>query len=58
MSTKELVHMLWTIAVILFVLWALGLASAYTLSGYIHILLLLAVAVVLIRIIQSRRVSL
>ncbi|HWE53782.1 MAG TPA: lmo0937 family membrane protein [Bryobacteraceae bacterium] len=50
--------MLWTIAVILFVLWALGLASAYTLSGYIHILLLLAVAVVLIRIIQSRRVSL
>jgi len=49
--------MLWTIAVILFVLWALGLASAYTLSGYIHVLLLLAIVVVLIRVIQGRRVS-
>jgi Family of unknown function (DUF5670) len=48
--------MLWTIAVILFVLWALGLASAYTLSGYIHILLILAIVVVLIQVIQGRRV--
>jgi hypothetical protein len=47
--------MLWTIAVILFVLWALGLASAYTVSGFIHILLVLAIVVVLIRIIQGRR---
>jgi hypothetical protein len=47
--------MLWTIAVILFVLWALGLATAYTMSGFIHILLLLAIAVVLIRVIQGRR---
>ena len=47
--------MLWTIAVILFVMWALGLASAYTLSGFIHILLLLAIVVVLIRVIQGRR---
>ena len=47
--------MLWTIAVILFVMWALGLATAYTLSGFIHILLLLAIAIVLIRIIQGRR---
>jgi hypothetical protein len=57
MSIKELLHMLWTIAVILFILWALGLASAYTLSGYIHVLLLLAIVVVLIRVIQGRRVS-
>lgn len=46
--------MLWTIAVILFVLWALGLATAYTLGGFIHLLLVLAVVVVLIRIIQGR----
>jgi hypothetical protein len=47
--------MLWTIFVILLVLWALGLVTSYTLSGYIHILLLVAIAVVLIRIIQGRR---
>jgi len=47
--------MLWTIAVILFVMWALGLATAYTLSGFVHILLVLAIAVVLIRVIQGRR---
>ena len=47
--------MLWTIAVILFVMWALGLASAYTMSGFIHILLVLAIVVVLIRVIQGRR---
>jgi hypothetical protein len=48
--------MLFTIAVVLIVLWALGLASAYTLSGFIHILLLLAIAIILIRVIQGRRV--
>ncbi len=47
--------MLWTIAVVLLVLWALGLATAYTVSGFIHILLVLAIVVVLIRIIQGRR---
>jgi hypothetical protein len=47
--------MLWTIAVILFVMWALGLATAYTLYGFIHILLVLAIVVVLIRVIQGRR---
>jgi fatty acid desaturase len=51
---KESRTMLWTIAVILFVLWALGIATAYTLSGFIHILLLLAVVCVLIRVIQGR----
>ena len=47
--------MLWTIVVILVVLWLLGMVSSYTLGGYIHILLLLAIAVVLIRVIQGRR---
>jgi Family of unknown function (DUF5670) len=47
---------LWTIFVILLVLWLLGLVSSYTLGGYLHILLLLAVAVLLIRLIQGRRV--
>jgi len=47
--------MLWTIAVILIILWALGLVSSYTLGGFIHILLVLAIIVILIRIIQGRR---
>lgn len=47
--------MLWTIAVILLVLWALGLVSSYTLGGFIHILLVLAIVVILIRVIQGRR---
>jgi hypothetical protein len=47
--------MLWTIAVSLLVLWALGLVTSYTLSGFIHILLVLAIVVVLIRVIQGRR---
>ena len=47
--------MLWTIFVILLVLWALGLVSSYTLGGYIHLLLVIAIVVVLIRIIQGRR---
>ncbi|MCC6393204.1 MAG: lmo0937 family membrane protein [Bryobacterales bacterium] len=46
--------MLWTIAVILVVMWLLGLVTSYTLSGFIHILLFLAIVVVLIRIIQGR----
>lgn len=48
--------MLWTIFIVLIVLWALGLATSYTLGGLIHLLLLLAVAVVLIRVIQGRKV--
>jgi hypothetical protein len=46
--------MLWTIFVILLVLWLLGIVSSYTLGGYIHILLVVAVVVVLIRVIQGR----
>jgi hypothetical protein len=47
--------LLWTIFVILLVLWLLGMVSSYTLGGYIHILLILAIVVVLIRVIQGRR---
>jgi hypothetical protein len=47
--------MLWTIFVVLLVLWALGMVSSYTIGGFIHILLVIAIAVVLIRIIQGRR---
>jgi hypothetical protein len=46
--------MLWTIAVILLILWLLGIVSSYTLGGFIHILLILAIVVVLIRVIQGR----
>jgi hypothetical protein len=47
--------MLWTIFVILLVLWAVGLVSSYTLGGFIHILLVLALVVLLIQLIQGRR---
>jgi hypothetical protein len=46
--------MLWTIFVILLVLWLLGMVSSYTLGGFIHILLIVAIAVLLIRIISGR----
>ncbi|HVZ20396.1 MAG TPA: lmo0937 family membrane protein [Vicinamibacterales bacterium] len=49
--------MLWTLFVILLVLWVLGLATSYTLGGFIHILLLLAIASLLIQIIQGRRTA-
>ncbi len=46
--------MLWTIFVILLILWLLGMVSSYTLGGFIHILLVIAIVVVLIRVIQGR----
>jgi fatty acid desaturase len=46
--------MLWTIFVLLVVMWALGMVSSYTIGGFIHILLLLAIVALLIRIIQGR----
>ncbi len=46
--------MLWTIAAILLILWLLGMISSYTLGGFIHILLVLAIIAVLIRVIQGR----
>ena len=49
--------MLWTIAVILVVLWLLGMVSSYTVGGFLHILLLLAIVAVLVRVIQGRPVA-
>jgi len=48
--------MLWTIAIVMLVLWVLGLVSSYTMNGLIHILLVIAVVMVLVRVIQGRRV--
>lgn len=48
--------MLWTIAVVLFVLWLLGLVTSVTMHGFVHVLLVLAVVVVLLRVIQGRRI--
>jgi len=48
--------MLWTIFVILLILWLLGLVTSYTLGGFIHVLLVVALVVVIIQIIQGRRV--
>ena len=50
------VNMLWTIAIVLLILWALGLVTSFTLGGFIHILIVAAVVLVLIRLIQGRRV--
>ena len=48
--------MLWTIFVVLLVLWLLGVVTSYTLGGFIHVLLLVAIAAILIRVIQGRKV--
>ena len=53
---KERSNMLWTIFVVLLVLWLLGIITSYTLGGFIHVLLLVAIAAVLIRVIQGRKV--
>ena len=47
--------MLWTVAVVLLVLWALGMVTSYTLGGFLHLLLFLAIATVLVRVIQGRK---
>lgn len=49
--------MLWTIAVVLLILWALGLVSSNTMGGFIHLLLVVAVVIVLVRVIQGRAVA-
>lgn len=46
--------MLWTIAVILIILWLLGMVTSYTLAGFIHILLVIALIAILVRVIQGR----
>lgn len=47
--------MLYTIAVVLVLLWLLGMVSSYTMSGFIHVLLVIALVVVLLRVVQGRR---
>ena len=47
--------MLWTVSVVLLVLWALGMVSSYTMNGFIHILLVVALVTVLVGVIQGRR---
>jgi hypothetical protein len=49
--------MLWTIAVVLLVLWLLGLVSSYTMGGFIHVLLVVAIVMALVSLIQGRRVA-
>jgi len=49
--------MLWTIFTILLVLWLLGMVTSYTMGGFIHILLVLAVVTIIIRLIQGRRIA-
>ena len=49
--------MLWTLAVILIVLWLLGMITSYTMGGFVHILLVVALIVVLVRLIQGRRLT-
>ena len=49
--------MLWTVFVILLVMWALGIATGATLNGFIHILLIIAIVVVLLRVIQGRQLA-
>jgi len=55
MKERKEIDMLWTIAVILGIMWLLGMVSSYTMGGFIHILLVLAIIVVLINVIQGRR---
>lgn len=48
--------MLWTIFVILLVMWALGLVTSYTLGGFVHVLLVIAVVILVINLVQGRRI--
>jgi hypothetical protein len=55
LATKE-VNMLWTIAIVLLALWALGLVTSFTMGGFIHLLVVAAVILVVVRLIQGRAV--
>ena len=54
--SSNLNHMLWTIAVILIILWLLGVVTSYTLGGFIHVLLVLAIIVILVRLIGGESI--
>lgn len=49
--------MLWTVAVVLMLMWLLGMITSYTMSGFIHVLLVVALVVLVVRLIQNRRLS-
>jgi Family of unknown function (DUF5670) len=53
---KVRIVMLYTLAVVLLILWLLGMVSSYTMGGFIHVLLVIAIVVVLVRVISGRRV--
>ena len=53
-SRERMIPMLWTIVTLLLILWLLGMVSSYTLGGFIHLLLVVAIIIVLVRIIQGR----
>jgi hypothetical protein len=53
-ATKRRSAMLWTLAVVLLILWALGLVSSFTMGGFIHVLLVIAIVVILLRVISGR----
>ncbi len=55
-DTRKEKNMLWTIAIVLLILWALGLITGVTVSGFIHVLLVVALVAVLIRVISGRRI--
>jgi asparagine N-glycosylation enzyme membrane subunit Stt3 len=57
MDTHKETVMLWTIAVLLMIMWLLGMITSYTMGGFVHILLVVAVVVVFIQVIQGRRMS-
>jgi fatty acid desaturase len=55
LPSQESLKMLWTITIILFILWVLGLVSSYTMGGWIHILLVLAIIVLIFNLLSGRR---
>jgi hypothetical protein len=55
--TERSLNMLWTLAIVLLVLWLLGMLTSYTLGGVIHVLLVVALVMVVIRLIQGRRLT-
>jgi hypothetical protein len=56
LNPKKRIVMLYTVAVVLIILWLLGLVTSYTMNGFIHVLLVIAVVVILLRVISGRRV--
>jgi hypothetical protein len=56
-SKERIIVMLWTVAVVLIILWLLGLVSSHTMGGFVHVLLIVAVVVILVNFIRGRKLS-